>query len=443
MSEVLDATGARAIIAAYPELRDALEILAACEAVSDPLASALLEQFTASNGSTPRVLAAVKAMPFTLQVDSRHWTFQTGPREELLRFLRGREPSPWSRVATFLAESFAAEAATTGGRVAREAHWRAALHAAPVDPEMAFDNFEALVDSAHGANRGVDLDAAAAYAASADQLRRTHPGEVAYLVGRRAYSCRDYRTAERELRLTLAESHRPAMRAIAAHLLAKMVFGQDGDMAEAEDFARESLRLNVARGPEATRFISQVQVTMARILMRRRTRGKPPDEVGALLDQAITIEEGWGGGVFLLLALNTRARYLMRTGETKAAIRDLRTVIRLARANGERRALKDALNTIANALIRDSGSEELAEAERAIDESERLGRQLKERRHLPFVMNTRSRLAEARGDIEQAIKYADEELKLHERMKHTQKAEYTRTRMAKLEQKRTQGGLGV
>jgi tetratricopeptide (TPR) repeat protein len=426
----------RVLIAALPEAGEALELLAVADAFDDGLASDLLERFADTNGTTSQVLAQLKSLPFVLRVDATQWSFQDPARDALLDSLRSRQTAVFEEVSRFLVATYAMRAEQQTGRSSRDALWRAALQALPIDPEYAVDQLEALVEQGSGYNRGVDVDATASLAEANTSLLHGQRGEVAYFVGRRAYSRRERVVAEQQFRLALKLSDRPSMRAIAGHLLANLLLEQGRDLAEAQGFARASLELH--RQVRAPHEVAFVEVTLARILLREVDQDAPI-EARTLLDDAIQRLDSAHDDAGKALALMARTRYYLQAQALDSAKDDSALAVELARGRGDIRRLSNALTTRANVLIRDGRRKQLAQAAQAIAEAERLARESEADDDLAAILNTRSLLAEAEGDMQKAIDYAVEALELNQHAGRMLNVEQTQERIRKLKRLRATG----
>lgn len=422
-----------AVVRSLSDAGLALEVLAVADVFDNALAAELLERFGATNGDTLPVLAALKALPFVAPVNVREWQLQPAAREALITSLRRRDEGTFSRASEYLAGHFADRATELTGRLARECRWHAAVQLLPVDASRAFDHLETLVSQAVGPNEQVDVDASASLARSNPKVVEEYSAEVAYFVGRRAYLHGDRTTAEREFRLVLQGTNRVSMLSVASHLLANMLLERGGNVAEAERFARRSLQL---RRQHFSTQVPPVEVTLARILLRREDL-HPSHEVRELLDDAAERFKLAGDVRGTSMALVNRAGYFVRARSLRAAEDDAREAVALSENLRPGREHRNALNTLAVVLVRKGNRADLARAVQVIAESERVGRGLPdEAAHGAVLLNTRSLLEEARGNLEKAISYMEDELLLDQELGRVWQANLARKRLTHLRRDR-------
>jgi tetratricopeptide (TPR) repeat protein len=418
---------------------DALQLLAVAESLDDALACSLLERFAGTNGSTPSTVAAVKSLPFVVRRDGDGWRFLPAVRDELLGELRARDDDRFVAVSQFLSRRFEEIAGDEASREAREARWRAAIHALPIDVDVVLDHLEQLSNGAVGLNRASDLD-------SSVELTRRHPGafrdrapEVAYFVGRQAYAKQRWEIAEARFRAALA-THRPSMRATALRLLANILLRRRGDADEAVRLARESLEIESRLRHPHNRAITQV--TLARALLRASS-GAAPGEVLDVLDDALRtlgLERDTRGQC---LALNARGSYHRRRDDYESAEHDFQNALSLARVEDMPDQIMLILVSLADVLLARGGRRRLEQARSLLGESERIARQAHDDYQIAVIVNARSRIAEGMGDHERAIELAYEELELRRSLGRQEEVRLTQQRIAKLQRNsRRRGGRG-
>jgi tetratricopeptide (TPR) repeat protein len=405
------------------------EVLAVADEFDDSLAVDVLERFAGTNGSSEAILAATKSLPFVLRVDDDRWSFQRGARNILILSLREQDELRFQEISTYLTELFEARAKQSAGRAAREALWYAAVHVLPLNADRAFDHLEEIAGLASGFNGSTDFDAVVSLVESEAELLEQRAAEVAYFRGRQAYALGKRQLAEEEFRCVRDASNRAGMRAIATHLLANILVDRVDGLLEAEVFARESLALH--REVRAAHEVAYVEVTLARILLRDDAVDVPR-EARDMLDDATERLERVGDDRGMAMALMNRARYYMRAQSLGGAKDDALRAVKLTRPLRDRQPLLNALNTLALAQIRGGGRDNLRRAAQTVGEAQRLQQKLGDAGAEPFILHTRSLLAEAESDLPKARAYTREALELNEEFGLHWQAELMRKRLRKL-----------
>ena len=140
------------------------------------------------------------------------------------------------------------------------------------------------------------------------------------------------------------------------------------------------------------------------------------------------------------MALMNRARYYMRAQSLAGAKEDALRAVELTRPLRDRQPLLNALNTLALAQIRGAGRDNLRRAAQTVGEAHKLQQKLGDEGAEPFILHTRSLLAEAESDLPKAMAYAREALELNEELGLHWQASLMRKRLRKLGSAR--GGSG-
>jgi tetratricopeptide (TPR) repeat protein len=202
-----------------PQLVAALRVLSIPHWFDDSLGSSLVETFTVANGSTTRLIDRVKRLPIVAPYEGRGWRVVEQARAAFLgpagaddEFTRTVD----AYVANWLDERRNGLSAAEG----REMQWRFAWHVAPVEPKRAVETLTALVTSP--AAEVADLQSAIELFEGRRPYLSQYVGEASFFAGMLAYRRHEYAAAAAAFRKTLA-SDAQNLHHVAGHLLGRIL----------------------------------------------------------------------------------------------------------------------------------------------------------------------------------------------------------------------------
>ena len=354
-------------------LVNAAEVCSLPHSISNELGYKILHDFAHLNGTARAIWAEVRNLPFVYPYEEEGWRFYDAARSYFICRLEKRNGT-FTNLNQYLKSYYESELQHVKIKTApraRELEWRIIYHLAPITPEAAIERLRIFGEHAAQSNRIADMKGVVDLFEEQECWLSSYKVERTYFEGRYAYAKNNYQVAEKKFRLVWEQGKADEMKAIAGHLLGRILESRSAKqwLIEAESLYRESLKILKDIGDR--RGVAMVLNSLGGVLVKV-------------------------GGQARLEEAESLYRESLKIGRELGLVRHIAMV----------------LNSLGGVLVKVGGQARLEEAESLYRESLVILKDIGDRRGVAMVSFRFSVICEDVGDYQKACEYLEKTIEI-------------------------------